>query len=207
MFDLDGLLVDSEGAWGRAEQRTVAALGHAWDPAVRSLLLGRGPQAAAEALAGFLGEPGRVAEIGRLLLVFAGEELRAGLVTRPGGRELLEALAARMPVAVATNSRRVLADISLDATGLWPHITALVCADDVAEPKPAPEPYLRACDALGVAPDQAVAFEDSPIGVRSAKAAGLWVVGCPSLADQPLLQADAVVQNLVQIDSRVLLHD
>jgi len=206
VFDLDGLLVDSEGAWGRAEQRAVASLGHPWDPTIRTLLLGRAPQDAAVTLAAFLDEPSRTTEIARLLLVFAGEELRRGLVTRPGARELVEALSGRVPIAVATNSRRVLADIALDGTGLLPHVTAIVSADDVVEPKPAPEPYLRACQALQVLPERTVAFEDSPLGVTSAKAAGLWVVGCPSFASEPIAHADAVVASLGEIDPAVLLH-
>jgi HAD superfamily hydrolase (TIGR01509 family) len=203
VFDLDGLLVDSEDAWGRAERRVVLELGYAWDPSVRPLLLGRGPRDAARVLGAFLGghDPD---DIDRRLLAAAEIEFASGLTARPGAAELVGALGDRLALAVATNSRRVLAELALAAAGLSEAFTAAVCAEDVAAPKPAPDPYATACQRLGCDPRRAIGLEDSPVGVASAKAAGLWVVGCPSFPGQTLAEADVVVDSLAELDVTAL---
>jgi HAD superfamily hydrolase (TIGR01509 family) len=208
VFDLDGVLVDSEDGWARAEQRVVRDLGRPWDPIIHRLLLGRGPQDAAATLASHLGEVDPV-EVARRMLVAAVDEFRRGMPARPGARELLGALRGRLPIAIATNSRRVIADILLEGAGLDGHADAVVCAEDVAAPKPAPDPYLAACAELGVEPGATVGIEDSPVGVASAVAAGLWVIGCPATAvDGPpadLSAAHVVVGSLADIPLRALL--
>ena len=200
MFDLDGLLLDSEDAWGRAEERVVRELGQPWDPAVRTLLLGKGPTDAARALAGFLGLAD-VAGVERRMLAAATAEFDAGLDARPGAQALLDALDGNVPCGVATNSRRVLADMALEALGWMTRFPVVVCAEDVARPKPAPEPYLTACARLGADPSRAVCLEDSPIGVASARAAGMWVIGCPSFPGERLDAAHAVVASLVDLSA------
>jgi HAD superfamily hydrolase (TIGR01509 family) len=205
VFDLDGLLVDSEAAWGRAERRVVVELGHPWDPAVRPLLLGRGPRDAARVLADFLGghDP---EDIDRRLLVAAEQEFADGVGARPGARALIDALDGQLGLAVATNSRRVLAELALAGAGLAGRFAAVVCVEDVAAPKPAPDPYATACQLLGCDPGRAVAFEDSPVGVSSAKAAGMWVVGCPSVPGVTMAAADVVVGTLADIVVGTLAH-
>jgi HAD superfamily hydrolase (TIGR01509 family) len=200
VFDLDGTLVDSEDAWGDAERRVVQQLGRPWDPVVRTMLLGKGPDDAAAALADFLGGV-EVEEVDRLLLIEARDAFRAGLVARPGAAEMVRALRGRVPLAVATNSRRVLAGLALDAVGMTSCFDVVVCAEDVTEPKPAPDAYASACARMGADPRRTVALEDSPTGIASARAAGLWVVGCPSFADVPLPGAHVVVGSLSQIDA------
>jgi len=203
VFDLDGLLVDTEDLWEVAERRVVADHGVEWDPALRPQLLGRGPDESSAIIAAFVGTDD-VRAVDRLLLEAAIDEFRGGVVARAGARRLVEGLAGRLPIAVATNSRRVLAELSLAAAGLSAHVDAVICLEDVAAAKPAPDPYLAACAALGADPRRAVAFEDSPVGSRSARAAGLWVVGCPSVATS-VLDADVVVASLDEIDPAALL--
>lgn len=204
VFDLDGLLVDTEPRWEAAERGLIAALGGSWDPALRERLLGSGPEAAAEIVAEHLGglDPQM---IGRRMLVAALEEFRRGVPARPGAEDLLAALTARVPVAGATSSLRVLADTALQGAGLDRYLPVLVCAEDVDEPKPSPQPYRRACAELGVAPESAVAFEDAPRGIASARAAGLWTVACPSVPGVPVDGAHAVVGSLTEVDADVLL--
>lgn len=205
VFDLDGLLVDSEDAWGVAERRVVEDYGKPWDEGVRALLLGRGPQEAATVLAEFLGADDP-REVSRRMLTAAVAEFQRGIAARPGARELVEALRERgVPLGVATNSRRVIAELSLTISGLGVLADTAVCAEDVARPKPAPDPYLAACATLGEAPASCVGLEDSPVGVASAKAAGLYVVGCPSFPDTPLTDADAEVASLTDIGIDELL--
>lgn len=204
VFDLDGLLVDSEGRWGEAERAVVAAYGRPWDEAVRTELLGRGPADAAAALAAHLGVDD-VAEVQRRLFAEAGAAFDRGIPVRPGARELVTALHGRMPIAVATNNVRLLAERALRSAGLAPLLGTVVAVEDVALPKPAPDPYATACRRLGADPARSVGVEDSPVGMRAARAAGLWVIGCPSFPDQPTVDADVVVGSLVEIDPELLL--
>lgn len=205
VFDLDGLLVDSEGLWALAERDVVEAYGGTWTPEAQRLMLGRGPLEAAGILAGFAGTDD-VAEVDRRLLAAAIERFRTGVPARPGASGLVEALRGRLPLGVATNSRRVLADLALDSAGLAGAFEAVVCFEDVTLPKPAPDAYVAACRLLRAAPARTVAFEDSPAGVRSAREAGLWVVGCPSLPGTSLDAAHAVIDSLRDVDPAFLLE-
>lgn len=205
VFDLDGLLVDSEPAWEAAERALVTEdFGLAWDPAIRPLLLGRGPDDATRILADAVGADPR--EVARRILVRAVREIGRGVPARPGAADLLDALTGRVPVAVATNSRRVVADLCLSALpgGLAGRIDAVVCVEDVARPKPAPDVYQEACRRLGADPGRCVAFEDSPVGSAAATAAGLWVVGVPSLAGT-VLDSDVLIASLAEVDPADLL--
>lgn len=180
VFDLDGVLVETEELWVIAEQRVVADLGGEWDDALRHAMLGRGPRDAAGELARHVGTDDVDGILARLRRA-SRETFAEGIRPRAGARELVGALGKTLPLAVATNADRDLAAASLHAAGLTDAFTAVVTADDVREHKPAPEVYERACAALGVAPDQAVAFEDSPVGASAARAAGCWVIGCPAV--------------------------
>lgn len=205
VFDLDGLLIDSEGAWARASQQVVEDLGGLWDEGVHRRLLGTGPAAAALVVAEYLGNRHDPAQIATRMLAAAVTEFGRGLDPRPGATDLVVALHGRLPLAVATNSSRMLAEHALSAVGLAERFETVVCADDVTAPKPAPEPYAQACAGCGARPGRSVALEDSPAGVQSATAAGLWVIGCPSLPDVTL-SAHAVIASLADIDPDVLVQ-
>ena len=202
LFDLDGLLVDSEDAWAEAERAVVASFGAPWADEVRTLLLGRGPDDAARRLARWLGVDD-VEEVGARMLRTALAAFGAGLRARPGAARLLAEVAARVPSAVVTSSPRVLAMAALVGAGMAAHPRFVITAEDVPATKPDPAPYLLACARLGVAPDRAVVLEDSPVGVAAARAAGCWVLGCPSLA--ALDGADEVVASLADVDPAALV--
>lgn len=108
----------------------------------------------------------------------ARDELTAGAEPMPGAVDLLSQL--RVPYAIASNTPRDLLDLSIASSGLTDLVPLSVSASEVAAPKPAPDVYLRACELLGVAPSEAIAFEDSRTGAAAARAAGLWVVMVPS---------------------------
>jgi HAD superfamily hydrolase (TIGR01509 family) len=113
-------------------------------------------------------------------------------VIRPGAREIVaEVAAAGVPYALVTSSQRVFAEAVLDATGLPFPVT--VCGEDVAETKPAPDPYLLAAKLLDVDPENCVALEDSPNGAASAGAAGCRVVAVPSLVPIPPVPGQRMV--------------
>lgn len=204
VFDLDGLLVDSEDAWRRATQRVVQDLDGRWDDAIHRLLLGSGPEEAARVLAEYLGNRHEATDIGSRLFAAASTEFANGIRLRPHARDLVRALHGRLPLAVATNSLRALADRALAGTGIAPWFETVVCADDVTAAKPAPDPYAMACAGCGADPSKSVALEDSPTGTMSAKAAGMWVIGCPSVAGVSLPAADVVVSSLTEVDADLL---
>lgn len=203
VFDLDGLLVDSEPLWERAERSVVESLGGRWTPELQRILIGGGPHDTAAKLGELLGSDPE--EVDRRMLAAALEQFGGGVPLRAGAERLVAGLHGRVPLGLATNSRQALADLALASTGLGTLFDAVVAAEDVSHPKPAPDPYLRACALLGAEPARAVALEDSPLGVRSARAAGLWVVGCPSLPSVELHEADAVVASLTDLDPDALL--
>ncbi|MBX7554465.1 HAD-IA family hydrolase [Streptomyces sp. NPDC004232] len=177
LFDMDGTLVDTERLWWEAvEQVAGRPLTEADQPEV----LGRPVEHTAEWLGAATGRSARdlAADLHR---EFA-DRVRTGIVPRPGALDLLAALAAAgVPTALVTASPRAVADVVLDALGAgW--FAASVTADDTPRTKPAPDPYLAACRALGVEPTACVAVEDTETGVASAEAAGCAVLAVPSLA-------------------------
>ncbi len=138
------------------------------------------------------------------LLALVMEEALAGVEPRPGARRLLERLSeAGIPLALASNSEREFVQRTLESAGLFPDgpFAAVVSANDVEHPKPAPDIYLEACRLLGVSATEAVALEDSPIGVASAAAAGMFVIAVPYFAGTELagasMQADSLGERAV----------
>ncbi|MGW3413956.1 HAD-IA family hydrolase [Streptomyces sp. NPDC000888] len=180
LFDMDGTLVDTERLWWEAVEQVADGLGRRLTKADQPEVLGRPVEYTAAWLGGITGAPveGVAAELHR---GFA-DRVRTGIVPRPGALELLDSLArAGVPTALVTASPRAVADTVLDALGAG-RLTVSVTADDTERTKPAPDPYLAACRALGVDPAACVAVEDTQTGVSSAEAAGCAVLAVPSLA-------------------------
>ena len=112
--------------------------------------------------------------------------------------EILTGLRGRVPVALATNTRRELANLVLERTGLAGLFDAIATSDET-EPKPAPHLYLLACARLGVEPTTAVGLEDSPTGVRAVKAAGLHCICVPSAPNSDVSLADEIIGSLLDL--------
>jgi HAD superfamily hydrolase (TIGR01509 family) len=183
VFDCDGLLVDTESCWTVVERAVFAEHGHSFGPEQKALVVGRTVEAAADTMAEYFGRPGAGPEIAAELLARVRTELARGAAALPGAVELVRACRAAVPVAVASNSPRELVDAALESAGLARYFEHSFAADEVRSPKPAPDLYLAACAALGAAPRNCVAFEDSATGVSAARAAGLFVAVVPSLPD------------------------
>jgi HAD superfamily hydrolase (TIGR01509 family) len=187
LFDLDGLLVDSEPFWFEAERAVMAKLGGEWGEADQQALIGGSLDRTvsyllAKATHPELASPEQVARW--LLDGMAGLILSRGLPLRPGAGELLaEVAGAGIPHGLVTSSVRQIMDAALAVTGISFPIT--VCAEDVSRTKPDPEPYLTAAAALGLPPAACVVLEDSPNGVAAARAAGCPVVAVPSVPVPP----------------------
>ncbi len=191
VFDCDGLLVDTESCWTRAETALFAAHGHAFGLEQKKIVIGRTLDDAGVAMAAYFGRPGDGPALAARLRELVAAELAGGADALPGARALVEMLRGRVPIAVASNSPRAFVASALASAGLDDLFTHVLAAEDVVRPKPAPDLYLAACAALGAEAGRSVAFEDSRTGVESARAAGLHIVGVPSLPGV-VLDADTV---------------
>lgn len=199
VLDLDGLLVDTEPLWLEAKKAVFAGHGAVFGPAEQSASLGADDVTTAILFAHRLGLPdGHVEAIRTEYLDRARQAFMAGVTARPGARELVAALSGRVPLGLASNTQRSLVDLILDRSGLAGSFDAISTGDEVT-PKPAPDVYLLACRRLGVDPASAVALEDSPAGVRAAKAAGMRCIAVPSGHGADLSHADLVIGSLLEI--------
>jgi HAD superfamily hydrolase (TIGR01509 family) len=198
VFDMDGLLLDTEPLWHDAERELLERHGDTFSDADLEASHGRALVDTAAVFAERLGLAADAIEreIGEIMLAHyvAGAPLHAGV------REVVDALVGRMALAVASNTSADLVRQALDAVGLAA-LGVVVSGQDLGRPKPAPDVYLVACRALGVAPADAIAFEDSPMGVEAALVAGLFVVGVPERPDVDLAAAGAhvVLESLAEV--------
>lgn len=190
VFDMDGLLLDTEPHWHDAERELLARHGETFSQADMIASHGRALPDTAVAYADRLGLPAEAIEM-EIAEIMLGH-YAAGAPLHAGARELVEALDGRIAMAVASNTAAALVRRALDAVGLGV-LGVVTSGTDLGRPKPAPDVYLAACAALGVEPGDAVAFEDSPMGVRAAVDAGMFVVGVPERGEADLAAAGAHV--------------
>lgn len=195
VFDCDGLLVDTEPSWTVAEAALFAARGLPYGPAEKIRFIGKSVPDSVALMAVLFGEPGSSESIQREVLASVEAVIGAQAEAMPGAVELVGQLAGRLPIAVASNSPRAIVEMSLRRAGLAGSFDAVVAADEVLRPKPFGDLYLEACVRLGVAAPASVAFEDTTTGVAAAKAAGMFVVGIPTL-DPAGFVADLVLESL-----------
>lgn len=173
LWDMDGTLIDSEPFWIAAELELAAAHGAVWTHADGLAMVGNPMTTCAAALRS-RGVDLSDAEISAFLNVRVAAGVAAGTPWQPGAREMLAALvAAKVPMALVTSSHRELAEPFVRSAGVF---DVSVCGDEVARPKPDPEPYLTAAALLGVDIADCVAVEDSPAGIASASASGAHVI-------------------------------
>jgi HAD superfamily hydrolase (TIGR01509 family) len=199
LFDMDGLLIDSEPLWLQVETAVMARLGTEWSEADQAQLIGGSLDRSVRYMLSRAGRPAPPDVVGEWLMSGIAELVRRnGIPIQPGARELLaEVEAAGLPHALVTSSERRFMDEVLASTGL--RFDALVCADDVTLTKPDPEPYLLAAKLIGVPPGDCFALEDSPNGVASAEAAGCRVIAVPSLVPIGPAPGRIVVRSLLNL--------
>ena len=183
LWDMDGTLIDSERLWDVSLQDTARELGGALRAQSRDALVGVGIDTSIVVLLGDVGVPAtpeRIAWTYERLVARTEELFTAGDVDwRPGARAALRTVrAAGIPTALVTNSLRRITELALDGIGRE-FFDVTVCGDEVAEGKPAPDPYRRAAELLGVPAEQCVAVEDSPNGALAAERAGAAVLVVP----------------------------
>jgi HAD superfamily hydrolase (TIGR01509 family) len=208
IFDNDGLLLDTESVWTRAERDLFERRGLEFTPADKRELVGTSAATASAILERRLDEPGRGAALIEELNDLVVAELEHGVEAMVGARELLHELKLRgTPIGLVSNSPLAFVRRSLQIAGFNDRFDVVLSAHEVAAPKPSPEPYLEACRRLSVEPGpDVVALEDSPTGVAAARAAGLTVIGIPSLEGIALEEAHHIAESLLdEVVSRRLL--
>lgn len=196
-FDNDGLLLETESAWTRAEVVLFRRHGSEFtDDHKRYLIGSSGPQAAAK-LEELLDRPGRGVALWDELHALVIEEAALGIEPMPGAIELVDALqAAGIPVAVVSNSAREFVELTLRTAGVRERFDTVLTRDDVAVGKPAPDLYLAACAALGSEPQRSAGLEDTATGIAALKAAGMFAIGVPSFPGVELAEADLLAGSL-----------
>lgn len=185
MFDLDGVLVDSEPVWEQVRRAVVAEHGGRWTPEAQRRLMGMSTLEWAEYLSADLGVGRPPREVAALVVERMHERYRERMPLMPGAVEAVRALASRWALGVASSSPPALLDAVLVGAGLRPLFDVVVSTEQVARGKPAPDVYLVAAGRLGVEPASCVAVEDSTNGLRSARSAGMQVVAVPHPAYPP----------------------
>jgi HAD superfamily hydrolase (TIGR01509 family) len=199
LFDMDGLLIDSEPLWLEAETAIMARLGASWTEKDQAALLGGSLKRTVRYLLAKATRPAPPELVGDWLMSDITERVRRdGVPVRPGARELLASVRrAGLPHALVTSSEHDFMEAVLASTGM--RFDVLVCAEDVTATKPDPEPYLLAAKLVGMPPGDCFALEDSPNGVASAEAAGCQVFAVPSLAPIPPAPGRTVVPSLLDL--------
>jgi len=199
LFDMDGLLVDTEPLWFEVESGVMARLGGSWGPADQQALVGGSLNKSLDYLLDKATRPASRDTVARWMV----EGMVELLTTRPvpvlpGARELIaEVAAAGVPYGLVTSSERPVMEAVLARLEVTFPVT--VCGDDVSHSKPDPEPYLLAAAKVGADPRQCVALEDSPNGVAAAEAAGCMTVAVPSLVPIPPAPTRLVVSSLAEL--------
>jgi HAD superfamily hydrolase (TIGR01509 family) len=197
VFDMDGLLLETEVLWQRAEGRLFERHGAEFTFEDKLTVMGTSAAFTGDFFARRLGlAADHAGPLITEVIELMHDELQAGVGARPGAVELVRRLRGSAKLALCSNSPRFLVDAALTGSGFVDAFDAVVSSDDVAHHKPAPDLYLLACERLGVAPGHAVALEDTASGIASAKAAGLTCIAVPQFAETDVTAADRVVDSL-----------
>jgi HAD superfamily hydrolase (TIGR01509 family) len=203
VFDLDGVLVESEGAWDSARRQLVAETDGIWRDEATRAMLGMSAPEWSRYVHEQLGVPLSPEEIDRRVVERVLQEYRASLPLLPGAVAAVRGLASSWPLGLASSSNRVVIDEVLQLAGLAGDFAVTVSSEEVSRGKPAPEVYTATIEALGVAAGRAVAIEDSANGLRSAAAAGMHVIAVPNREFPPsgdaLALADLAIGSLEEL--------
>jgi HAD superfamily hydrolase (TIGR01509 family) len=209
VFDLDGVLLDSEQVWNQAKEEVVREHRGRWREEAPRTMMGMSSLEWSRYLHDEFGvqlEPDEISDevVRRLERIY-----RDRLPLVDGAREAVERFSATLPLGLASSSNREIIDLFLDLSGLGPHFAVTLSSEEVERGKPAPDVYLEVARRLGVDPRDTVAVEDSDNGIGAARAAGMRVIAVPNPHYPPnpaaLAEADDVVESLDELtEERVL---
>jgi len=203
VFDLDGLLLDTEQVWDEVREALVRERGGRWHDRAQADMMGMSSHEWSRYLHEELGLPEPPEELNRLVVERMEERYRDGLPVIDGAVDAVRRMAERWPLGLASSSNRPLIDLALDRMGVADLFHATVSSEEVERGKPAPDVYLEAARRLGVPPERLAAVEDSASGIRAAKAAGLRIVAIPNRhfppGDDVLALADVRLDSLAEL--------
>ena len=208
VFDLDGVLLDSEQVWDEVREELVKERGGRWHEQAQTEMMGMSSVEWSRYMHDELGLPEPPEEISAEVVQRLDEVYRKRLPLIDGAREAVERLAARWPLGLASSSNREVIDLVLDLSGLARFFRVTVSSEEVPRGKPAPDVYLEAARGLGVPPDRCAAVEDSHNGIRSAKAAGMRVIAIPNQhyppGEEALALADVTLGSLAELTPSIV---
>jgi HAD superfamily hydrolase (TIGR01549 family) len=208
VFDMDGVLIESEEVWDSVREAYVRERGGRYDAEVQRAMMGMSSTEWSQYLHDVAGIPDAPAAINDEVVRRMLDAYRAHLPLVDGAVDAVKRLAADYPLGLASSSNRPLIDTVLEVAGVASLFAATVSSEEVARGKPAPDVYLEAARRLGVDPTRCTAVEDSHGGIRAAKAAGMRVIAFPNPTYPPdeasLAQADAVIGSLDELTSRLV---
>jgi HAD superfamily hydrolase (TIGR01509 family) len=208
VFDLDGVLVDSEQVWDEVRRKYVIEKGGRWTDRAQRDMMGMSSVEWSRYVAEELGVDEPPEQISKDIAGRVGDVYCEALPLLPGAREAVERLAERWPLAIASSSNREIIDLVLDTGDLGPFFKTTVSSEEVGAGKPAPDVYLEAARRLGIDASACAAIEDSHNGIRSAKAAGMRVIAIPNPhfppGEEALSEADVVLDSLEQLTPEVV---
>jgi HAD superfamily hydrolase (TIGR01509 family) len=203
VFDLDGVLIQSEELWNEVREQLAQERGGRYDAQAQRDMMGMSSPEWSRYMHEVVGLPESPDEIMDEVVALMEARYREELPLIPGAVEAVERLAARWPLGLASSSNRVLIDLVLELSGLDRFFKATVSSEEVARGKPAPDVNLEACRRLDVESTRAAAVEDSHAGIASAKAAGMRVIAIPNPSfppgDDALANADLVLRSLDEL--------
>ncbi len=203
IFDLDGLLLDSEQLWDEVREELARERGGRWHAGAQRDMMGMSSPEWSRYMHDRIGLTESPAEISAEVVRRLEASYRQELPLVPGAEEAVERLAARWPLGLASSSNREVIDLALELSGLDKFFRATVSSEEVERGKPAPDVYLEAARRLGVPAERCAAIEDSHNGIRAAKAAGMRVIAIPNLhfppGEEALADADVVLDSLDEL--------
>ena len=203
IFDLDGVLIESEGVWNEARRAVALEHGGRWSDDAPRAMMGMSSTEWSRYMHDQLRVDLPASEISSTVVARLQESYRRTLPLLPGAREAVERLAARWPLGLASSANREIIELVLDLAELRSRFAATVSSEEVAHGKPAPDVYLEAAGRLDLAPTACAAIEDSTNGLRSAAAAQMTVIAVPNRqfppAEEALSLARAVLGSLTEL--------
>jgi HAD superfamily hydrolase (TIGR01509 family) len=208
IFDLDGVLVDSEQVWDAARRQLTEDSGGRWSESATQDMMGMSSTEWSRYMHQELGVKMPPEEISAAVVKRMEDLYREHLPLIPGARETVERVAARWPLGLASSANRPVIEVVLELSGLGDFFETTVSSEEVARGKPAPDVYLEAARRLRVDPARCAAVEDSSSGILSAHAAGMRVVAIPNRtfppSEEALKAADAAVPSLQELQREVI---
>jgi HAD superfamily hydrolase (TIGR01509 family) len=197
IFDLDGVLLDSEGVWSAARQQVALEHGGRWPPDAQRVMMGMSSTEWSTYMHDQLGVALPATEISETVVARMRRLYRERLPLLPGARETVIRLADAWPLGLASSANRPVIDLVLELADLRDCFVATISSEEVAHGKPAPDVYLEAARRIGASPPACAAVEDSANGIRSAVAAGMRVIAVPNREFPPPDDVLALARDVV----------